>query len=239
MRKGIICVSVLMLAAVMIALPVSADKKGGSKADCTHIQDGILEYSAGHYLEGQPLKTGFDPYGYNYQAHLFKGSYANVYLGGNGYPHYTGDDETYLAENPGVIVTWYWPYRDVKLVMKWNDAWLSNKDCDDDGALDRHYGYNSYIGSGAWETNHQWGTYESGDKTCDWNYFCKIVAVPADANKVDGIWHAADGVEIGADIWDQFAIILQVENDPCAGLHGQQYKSPYSAGFGKYGPQNP
>ena len=43
---------------------------------------------------------------------------------------------------------------------KWNDAWLSNKDCDGDGLLDRHYGLDSYRGSGAWLTNHQSGEYE-------------------------------------------------------------------------------
>jgi len=48
-----------------------------------------------------PKPTGYDPYGYNYQAHLFKGSYYNVYSGGEGYLPYKGDAETYLAENPG------------------------------------------------------------------------------------------------------------------------------------------
>ena len=65
-----------------------------------------------------------------------------------------GDDESYLDENPGAASHWAWPYRSIKLVMKWNDAWLSNMDRDDDGMLDRHYGFSSYIGSGAWETNH-------------------------------------------------------------------------------------
>ena len=202
--------------------------------DGTAIKDGVLTYSPGHYLYGVPLTLGYDPFGYNYQAHMFSGSYANVYLGGAGFPPYEGDDEAYLAENPGVEGTWYWPYRDVKLTMKWNDAWLSNKDCDDDGALDRHYGFDSYIGSGAWETNHQYG--EDG-KTYKWNYFVKIVAVPSDAYIVDGIWYTADGAEIGEVIWGSFAIIQQVENDPGAGVHGVQYLSPAAAGFGFYGPK--
>ena len=115
----------------------------GKKDDCTTIQEGVLTYSAGHYLEGEPLVVGFDPYGYNYQGHMFKGSYANAYLGGAGYPPYEGDDEAYLAENPGAETHWTWPYRNTQLLMKWNDAWLSNKDCDGDGKLDRHYGYPS------------------------------------------------------------------------------------------------
>jgi len=81
--------------------------------------------------------------------------------------------------------------------MKWNDAWISNKDCDGDGKLDRHFESDSYVGSGAWLTNHQSGEYEQDGKTCKWNYFVKIVAVSADAEEVDGIWYNADGVEIG------------------------------------------
>jgi hypothetical protein len=203
--------------------------------DCTTIQDGVLTYSAGHYLAGQPLMTGFDPYGYNYQAHMFSGSYCNVYLGGDGFPPYEGDDEAYLAENPGAENVWCWPYRDVDLLMKWNDAWLSNKDCIGDGSLDRHYGHGSYIGSGAWETNHQSGTYENNNgKKCKWVYFVKIVAVPSNANLVDGYWYTADGVEIGPEEWGSFAVIQSVYNDPCGGYHGIEYLSPAGPGFGKW-----
>ena len=91
--------------------------------------------------------------------------------------------------------------------MKWNDAWLSNKDCDGDGKLDRHYDYPSYIGSGAWETNHQWGSYEEDGETYNWNYFTKIVAAPADAYVDGGIWYTADGTEIGPVLWGEFATI--------------------------------
>jgi hypothetical protein len=209
-------------------------------ADCTTIQDGMLTYSAGHYLGGEPLQTGFDPFGYNYQARMFSGSYANTYLGGDGYPPYEGDDDAYAArlaeEGFGTdpYTKWYWPYRDVELAMKWNDAWLSNKDCDDDGKLDRHYGYLSYIGSGAWITNHMSGTYEGGKKMCKWVYFTKIVAVPEDATLVGGIWYTASENEIGPVMWGQFATIQSVYNDPCGGFHGIEYLSPSGPGFGKY-----
>jgi len=202
------------------------------KEMCTTIQDGILTYSAGHYLEGEPLVTGFDIYGYNYQAHMFSGSYANVYLGRDGFPPYTGDDAAYLADNPGAETKWYWPYRDVNLIMKWNDAWLANEDCNEDGSLDRHYGFDTYIGSGAWETNHQWGTYEVDGEICEWDYFVKIVAAPANADLIDGVWYNADGTEIGPEIWDEFAIIQEVENDPCGDIEGLQYISPDHAGLG-------
>ena len=174
------------------------------------------------------MKTGYDIFGYNYQAHLFNGYYCNVYLGGAGFPPYDGDSESYLAANPGAESHWAWPYRDVWLNMKWNDAWLSNKDCNDDGLLDRpsHPDFGgTYIGSGAWETNHMRGEDQNGK----WTYFTKIVAAPGDANKVGGIWFTADGTEIGPDIWGQFATVLDVES----GI-GAYYVSPSGPGFGKW-----
>ena len=217
---------------------------------CTTIQDGILTYSASHHLKGELLIADYDIFGYNYQAHMFNGTYANIYLGRAGFPPYEGDDEAYLAENPTAELHWAWPDRKVNVVMKWNDAWLSEKDCDGDGKLDRYFGFDSYIGSGAWLTNHMSGEYEGEDgKICKWTYFVKIVAVPADATLGDlagydesdddpiYFWYAADGTKIGRQIWDAFAIIEEVENDPCAGIHGGQYLSPAGRGFDQYGPE--
>jgi len=226
MKKLAILVAVVAL--LLATVPAFAAKP----ASCTTIQDGVLTYSTGHYLDEQPLQVGYDPFGYNYQGNMFKGSYANSYLGKDGFPPYEGDDETYLADNPGAENKWYWPYRSVTLIMKWNDAWLSNKDCDGDGLLDRHYGHDSYIGSGAWLTNHQAGEDEGEDgKTCKWNYFVKIVAAPVDAYADGGYRYTADGVEIGPVIWGAFAIVQEIENDPCAGIHGVQL-SPDHAGLG-------
>jgi hypothetical protein len=221
----------LVLISVTVA-PVMAKKDNSINT----ITEGEVFYRAGHYLEGEPIPTGYDPFGYNYQGHMFKGSYFNVYSGGDGYAPYDGDDEAYLLANPGAENHWAWPYRDVKLIMKWNDAWISNKDCDGDGLLDRHYGYSSYVGSGAWETNHQWGTYEQDGETYSWNYFCKIVAAPADAYADSGYWYTADGVEIGPVIWGEFAIIQEVYNDQGTGEHGVCYNAPAPTGFGYYMP---
>jgi len=225
--KKLFVVSITCFLLFVFAIPAKAKKPN----TCATIQSGEILYSSGHYLEGNPLVIGYDDYGYNYQAHMFVGSYANIYLGEAGYPPYEGDDESYLAENPGAESHWAWPYRTTKVMMKWNDAWLSNKDCDGDGKLDRHYGYPTYIGSGAWLTNHMWDEYASGNK---WNYFTKIVAVPDDATKIDGVWYNTDGVEIGPVIWGQFATIMEIYNDQETANHGVEYLSPAGPGFGKY-----
>jgi hypothetical protein len=195
------------------------------------IKDGLLTYSASHYLtitagEPVPLELGFDAWGYNYHAHMFEGSYANAYLGGAGFPAYEGDDTAYLAENPTVVNHWAWPYRNIRLIMKWDDAWLANADKDNDGVLDRHYGFGSYIGSSAWLTNHMSGDDGNGGT---WTYFTKIVAAPADATLTNGVWYGADGTEIGPVIWGSFATIQEVESGV-----GVTYLSPSGPGFGQF-----
>ena len=200
-------VVIFLLALLLVALFVGTAAAEGPVGKCTTIQSGDLIAS-----DGSIITTGFDDWGYNYQGRLFNGMYCDAYRDAG----------------------WCQPYTDVKLSMKWNDAWLSNKDCDGDGLLDRHYGFGDYIGSGAWLTNHQSGEYELEGETCEWNYFVKIVAVPADATSVGGIWYTAGGVEIGPVIWGAFAIIQQVENDVCGGFHGLQYLSPARAGLGNW-----
>ena len=184
-------------------------KLGHAKKGCTTIQSGELFAS-----DGSIITLGFDIWGYNYQAHQYVGYYGNY-------------------QRPPQPVDWGY-----RLMMKWNDAWLSNKDCDGDGLLDRHLGFATYIGSGAWLTNHQSGTYENEDgKVCHWTYFVKIVAVPETAYMMGELWFTEDGEEIGPEIWGPFAIIEEVESDPDAGIHGIQYLSPASPGFGKYKPK--
>jgi hypothetical protein len=186
----------LMLVLVVALIATPIMAKGGKT--CTTIKEGTLLAS-----NGDPLVLGYDEFGYNYQAHMFNGRYCD-------YDRVAGGD-----------------YCDVKLVMKWNDAWLSNKDCDGDGKLDRPNDFGgSYIGSGAWCTNHQWGYNDDGTK---WVYFVKIVAAPADATVDGGMWYAADGTEIGPVIWGSFAIIQQVES----GM-GPTYLSPSGPGLGKW-----
>ena len=170
---------------------------------CTTIQSGELLDSGGN-----PIETGYDEWGYNYQAHIFNGYYDN-----NSRPEIPVEDGNWLQ-------------------MKWNDAWLANKDCDDDNELDRP---NPYTGSGAWLTNHENGTYINGDgNTCHYTYFVKIIAVPDDATNDGVTWFNADDTEIGPMIWGSFAIIQEVWNDPCAGTHGVQYVSPDHPGLGNW-----
>jgi len=147
--------------------------------------------------------TGFDIWGYNYNAHLFSGGYCDAYKD----------------------AAWCQPYKEDYLIMKWNDAWLSNVDSDGDGFLDRHLGLPSYIGSGAWETNHQKGSYWVDGKEYKWTYFTKIVAKPTADYDCE-----ANGSE---EIWNEFCIIETIYNDTGTGAHGVELLAP-PAGFGAY-----
>jgi hypothetical protein len=170
---------------------------------CATIPGGTIYAST-----GELLTTGYDQFGYNYQAHMFSGRYCD-------YDRVIGG-----------------AFCDVDLIIQWNDAWLSNKDCDNDALLDRHYGYDSYIGSGAWETNHMAGEYEVDGQMCKWTYFVKIVAAPEDGYTEAGVWYAADGTEIGPVEWGSFAVIQRIYNDSCLGETGIEYVSPDHPGFG-------
>lgn len=215
------------------------ENKETTNTDCTTIQDGVLRYETGHYLAGKPFSTDFDIFGYNYQSHQFKGYYANLYLGEAGFPPYEGNTEAYLSANPAVlnniyIMTYYWPYRDAHVLMNWNDARWSNKDCDDDGQFDRHPGFDTYQGSGAWETFHTMGTYTDKEgNECRYNIQYKYVAPPSDAVLDNGIWYTPAGEEIGKEFY-YLAEIQRIVNDPCGGFQGLQYKSPLGPGKGKW-----
>ena len=237
---------VCLILAVVLAIGIT----GYTVAeDCVTVKQRTIPYSTGHYLHGvQPISPGYDDFGYNYQAHMFNGYYPNAYLGKDGFPPYEGDDEIYIQrlndegytaeEIANVQNKWYWSNRDITLMMKWSDVWLSNKDCNNDDKLDRGYlcdttNANSSACEGSWLTNHQSGSCVVDGKEHHWTYFVKII-YPTDGSYVDeGYWYAEDGTQIGPTLWGAYAIIQQVDNDPCAELHGISYRSPAGPGLGK------
>jgi len=140
MKKLIYLIVVIVALALIVAgcglltAPPAEESELDTKkpSNCATIQDGTIYAKDGVTL----IETGYDEFGYNYQAHMFNGRYCD-------YDRVLGGD-----------------YCDDSLIMKWNDAWMSNKDCNSDDRLDRHFGYDTYIGSGAWLTNHQTGFYD-------------------------------------------------------------------------------
>lgn len=145
-------------AASAVAAPVApngvslAVKHGNG---CATIQGGTITDS-----DGNPVSTGYDQFGYNYQAHMFNGTYdsADRVLDGA----YWGDTADYV---------------DDKLQMKWSNDWLSNQDCDGNGKLDRGSSAPYGISQG-WLTNHVQGDYfDAAGDVQHYTDFVKIVWV--------------------------------------------------------------
>jgi len=200
-RYGAFAILLVVVLFVLLFVRIADAKQPNA---CTTIQSGSLVGS-----DGYPLVLGYNQFDYNYQAHMFNGWWCNYHP----YYRYGGGGHQWCVDN----------LSDTTLMMGWNEAWLSNKDCDSDGLLDRHYGYPTYIGSGAWLTNHERGSYVSSDgESCSYEYFVKIIAAPADAYKDGSLWRRSDGTPIGEVIWGDFAVIQEVNNDPCAGSHGKE-----------------
>jgi hypothetical protein len=133
-RLTLVATVVMLMAALFATAAVAAPKND----TCATIKDGTIADSVGNQIS-----VGFDEFGYNYQAHLFKGPY-------DGFDRVWGNDTSDLADD--------------LLIMKWSDAWLANVDCDHDGKLDRGLvdGAASGISKG-WLTNHVVGDYFDDD----------------------------------------------------------------------------
>lgn len=208
---------------LFLATGAAADKPEVPPGNtCARIQDGTILAS-----DGIVITTGIDRWGYNYQAQTFSGPYM------------------YAARSECTGETWCDFVMGVDLRMKWNDAWMSNTDCDNDGILDRHYGLDSYVGSGAWFTNRISGQYEFEGSTCTWDRFLKIVAIPVGATTDGYYWYSADGSEIGQSVTltgtagpsAVLMTVMQSYSDRCGafsepGYVGVDYKSPVGPGLG-------
>ena len=122
---------------------------------CATIQGGTITDSLGN-----PVVSGYDEFGYNYQAHMFNGTYDSSDRTIDG--TYWGDTGDYV---------------DDKLMMKWSDAWISNVDCNGDGKLDRGLinGISDGVSKG-WLTNHVNGDYtDTNGDVQNYTDFVKIV----------------------------------------------------------------
>lgn len=147
---ALLAIALVVVGALAEYSPVLASKP----AACATIQSGTITDSMSN-----PISTGYDKFGYNYQAHLFNGTYdsSDRVLDGT-YFGSTGD------------------YVDDRLMMKWSDPWLASVDCTGDGKLDR--GLENGVATGVsrgWLTNQVEGEYLDGDgEEQHYTYFSKI-----------------------------------------------------------------
>lgn len=124
-------------------------------SSCTTIQSGLLKDT-----QGNTLAPGYDKYGYNYQAHMFNGTYDSSDRNLDG---------TYFGQTGDFV--------DDKLMMKWSDEWIANVDCNGDKLLDRGLVNGVVKGvSMGWLTNEVNGDYtDAGNTVRHYTDFVKIV----------------------------------------------------------------
>lgn len=196
---------ILTAAFVLLSAPMAFAQTQGS---CAKIIDGTITDTAGN-----PITLGYDQYGYNYQAHMFNGTYDS-------------SDRTLDGLYWGAAAD----YTDDSLIMKWSDEWLSNLDCNGDSKLDRGLDAKTGESTGksmGWLTNQVEGDYIGLDlDSHHYTYFAKIVFVGPVPPGTDP-WAATR-------LWGTFAIIEEVYNDPFGGFHGVDRNSlvnPAGLGF--------
>ena len=212
--KKITFITVIVLTLIVLSFsiayadkPIKTDTNGNEIAwekpdsSCATIQDGTITDSSGN-----PLSLGYDQFGYNYQAHMFNGTYDSVdrILDGK----YWGSSGDYVDDN---------------LIMKWSDSWLANVDCNNDGKLDRGLvdGVVTNISKG-WETNHVEGYYDSNSdniQDAHYTYFVKISYVESGP-----LWGAYDILQ--EDYQDPLGMYHWHDVAPGFGLNDQWTTTP-------------
>lgn len=191
--------------------------------------------------KGNEKITGFDQWGYNWNAHQFNGYLINAWFGDEidpaapwykKDPPYNGDWEGYAADHPEVLSYEFYYYGNMTLVMHWNEACISSEGV---------YQY-PIKDSDAWITFH----YKAGEGKDRWSQFQKYVAVKStddlvvyfadeNGNPVYGEWFSKEGESVGLYyLWPDRALVQVVNtgNVP-EGMLGT-YKGLIGPALGKY-----
>ncbi|MCE4563067.1 hypothetical protein INQ51_01970 [Maribellus sp. CM-23] len=196
--------------------------------------------------KGNEKLTGFDEWGFNWQAQAFTGYTINMLLGDHyyyGWPHFR--DTVYRGEGEAfwdmVVEKYYlemengfqWHYfpelmpgdlLDTRLVAHWNDGIISKE-----GVYPP-----TFAGTNGWITFHYFG--ESAGQP--WSSFRKLVSVKEGDTMEDGVWYNHEGKEIGlASVFWPDLVVVQVVNTgdvPPYSFFYHDYVSPNGPGFGHY-----
>lgn len=166
----------------------------GSMAMAATIQSGNVTYWDGHYLAGQPVHTGRDIFGWNFQARVFNGPTDNAFGPWRGEAPVVGDRAA-----------------DLWMLFQWNEAYLSREDGDDPGThLDSH----PFVDWGGAHHDTFDGDWQGSGAVCAWDlsmpdggwHHFTVAAAPAGATFTDvehypgcicRSWYAPDGTYLG------------------------------------------
>jgi hypothetical protein len=180
--------------------------------------------------------TGFDEWGFNWNAHQFKGYTINMMFGDHFfmyYPHYK--KYVYKGEGPDfwdMVVSEfsYFPMLmpgellESKLLCRWNEALISSEGEYPAGWMD----------TDAWIVFNYSGEIEGKH----WKSMRKLVAAKSTDQLVEGVWYNEQGDEIGLDalFWTDLIVVQVVNNGevPPFPFFYSDYNSPNGPGYGEY-----
>jgi len=215
---------------VFLALMLS-----GCEKDLSTDPAGIPVLKSGNM--GNEKITGFDEWGFNWNAHEFRGYTVNMLLGDHafiGMPHYKkyvyrgeGMDFWDMLVSEFEYFPWLMPAEllDSRLVSTWNEALISS---------DGEYPANGWLDSGAWIVFDYSG--KAGNER--WKAMRKLVAARSTDQLTDGVWYNEAGEEIGLEsmFWSDLIIVQVVNNGdvPPFPFFFEDYNSPYGPGYGQY-----
>jgi hypothetical protein len=186
---------------------------------------------------GNEKITGFDEWGFNWNAHEFRGYTINMLLGDHafiGMPHYKkyvyhgeGMDFWDMLVSEFEYFPWLMPAEllDSRLISTWNDALISSNG---------EYPANGWMDTGAWIVFDYSG--RAGNES--WKAMRKLVAARSTDQLTDGVWYNDAGEEIGLEsmFWSDLIIVQVVNNGdvPPFPFFFEDYNSPNGPGYGQH-----
>ncbi|RKD91872.1 hypothetical protein [Mangrovibacterium diazotrophicum] len=178
--------------------------------------------------------TGFDDWGFNWNAQQFNGYLINMMLGDSyfeGWPHYK--QHVYNGEgsefwNMLVANYDYWIYMmppellDTRLNAHWNSGLIRK-----DGVYPE-----------TWVNSNGWIVFKySGEVDGQyWSHMRKLVSSRSSDTLSGGIWYNSEGKEIGFEsmYWPELIVIQVVNEGEIPPFFYDEYNSPWGPGYGKY-----
>jgi predicted DNA-binding protein (MmcQ/YjbR family) len=193
--------------------------------------------------------TGFDEWGFNWNAHQFNGYLINMMLGDHyfeGWAHYQQhvyDGEGIEFWNMLQATYGYFHFLmpvellDAKLNAHWNNGLISKN-----GVYPA-----TWLNSDAWISF----KYSGNDGNEHWSHFRKLVATKTgdyldkqdtngdgivDMNDDLGTWYNADGEEIGFEsaYWPELIVVQVINTGNVPPFFYAEYVSPWGPGYGHY-----
>jgi len=207
-----------------------------------YLEESMAEMKLKSGNAGNVKLTGFDEWGFNWNAQQFNGYGINMILGDPyfdqpPFSHY-GNESPYRGEGEEFYdyltnKYWYFPYvypkslLNVKLSAHWNESLISR-----DGVYAE-----TWLDSDAWVTFR----YSLNNGTESWSHFRKLGALKSsykigegeNANK----WYDENNNEVGmVSKFFEGLMVIQVENvgNVDTEIFYEEYKSPAGSGIGKY-----